>query len=143
MNRLEEALADYNRALSIKPGEIDILYNRATSLWVLKAYDEATVDLERVLAIDPDYNYARGTLVQTRLQCSDWHDVAEHEAKIAHDLATGKLSLNPLANITISDAPAWLLKSAQLWVANECAPQAPVWNGERYKHERIRVAYLS
>jgi len=143
MSRHEEALADYDRALSIKPGDIDILYNRATSLWVLRAYDEATADLERVLAIDPNYKYARGTLVQTRLQCSDWHDVAEHEAKIAADLAAGTLTLNPLANITISDSPASLLKSAQLWVANECAPQRPFWNGERYQHERIRVAYLS
>src|SRR6185369_17789674 len=51
---------------------------------------------------------------------------------------------NPLANITISDSPASLLKSAQLWVANECAPQPkPVWNGERYHHDRIRVAYVS
>ena len=144
MDRHEEALADYDRALSIKPGDIEILYNRATSLWVRRAYEDATRDLERVLAIDPNYKYARGTLVQTRLQCSDWHDLGEHEAKIAADLAGGTLTLNPLANITISDSPASLLKSAQLWVANECAPQAkPFWNGERYDHDRIRVAYVS
>jgi predicted O-linked N-acetylglucosamine transferase (SPINDLY family) len=144
MSRHEDALADYNRALSIKPGDIEILYNRATSLWVLKAFEEVTLDLERVLTIDPNYKYARGTLVQTRLQCSNWHDVPEHEAKIAADLAAGTLTLNPLANITISDSPTSLLKSAQLWVANECAPQyKPVWTGERYDHDRIRIAYVS
>ena len=144
MDRHEEALTDYDRALSIKPGDIEILYNRATSLWVLRAYEEATRDLERVLAIDPNYKYARGTLVQTRLQCSDWHDLVALETKVAADLAAGTLTLNPLANITISDSPASLLKSAQLWVANECAPQyKSVWNGERYDHARIRVAYVS
>jgi predicted O-linked N-acetylglucosamine transferase (SPINDLY family) len=144
MGRHEEALADYDRALSIKPGDIEILYNRSTSLWGLKEFEQAAADLERVLAIDPNYKYARGTLVHMRLQCSDWHDLAANEAKITADLAAGRLTLDPLANITISDSPASLLKSAQLWVASECAPQAKAfWKGERYNHKRIRLAYVS
>jgi len=143
LNRHEEALANYDRALFLKPGDIEVLYNRATTLWSLKQFEVAMRDLEQVLTINPDYKYARGTLVQTRLQCSEWRDLAEHEEKIAVDLAAGKLRLNPLANVTITDSPAALLKSAQLWVANECPPQQPVWKGERYDHPRIRVAYVS
>jgi hypothetical protein len=142
MDRHEEALADYDRALSIKPGDIEILYNRATSLWVRRAYEEATRDLERVLAIDPDYKYARGTLVQTRLQCSDWHDLASHEAKIAADLAADADAQSAREYHDLRFACIAPEIGSALG-GNECAPQTPFWNGERYKHERIRVAYLS
>jgi protein O-GlcNAc transferase len=144
LNRHEEALASYNRAIQIRPGDIEILYNRATSLWALKRFEEAIPDCEQVLKLNPRFKYARGNLVQSRLQCCDWHDLAENKTKIAADLHNGLLTLNPLQSVVLFDAHDMLLKSAQLWIANECAPAPkPVWQGEIYKHDRIRIAYMS
>src|ERR1019366_10534704 len=36
------------------------------------------------------------------------------------------------------------LRCAKLWIANKHLPSGePIWQGERYDHDRIRIAYLS
>ena len=44
----------------------------------------------------------------------------------------------------ISDNQGHALRSAQIWIADRfpAAPE-PLWRGERYQHERIRICYLS
>jgi protein O-GlcNAc transferase len=144
LNRHEEALVNYNRALRLRPGDIEILYNRATSLWALKRFEEAIPDCEEVLHLNPHFKYARGNLVQSRLQCCDWKDLAENRATIAADLRKGLLTLNPLQSVVLFDAPDMLLQAAQLWIGIECAPAPkPVWRGELYQHDRIRIGYMS
>jgi protein O-GlcNAc transferase len=144
LDRHEEAVASYNRAIRIKPGDLEILYNRVTSLWVLKRFEEATPDCEAVLARDPHYKYARGNLVQSRLQCCDWKDLASNKALMAADLKKGLLTTHPLQYMGVCDSPEDLLQTARLWIANECAPAPkPIWRGERFKNDRIRIAYMS
>ncbi|HEY4264608.1 MAG TPA: tetratricopeptide repeat protein [Micropepsaceae bacterium] len=144
LNRHEEALASYNMALVIRPGDIEILYNRATSLWALKRFEEAIPDCEEVLKRNPHFKYARGNLVQSRLQCCDWQNLTEDKVKIVTDLHNGVLTLNPLQSIVLFDSPDMLLQAARLWIANECAPaMTPLWQGEIHKHDRIRIAYMS
>jgi predicted O-linked N-acetylglucosamine transferase (SPINDLY family) len=144
LNRHEEALASYNAALALRPGDIDILFNRSTSLWALRRYEEAIPDCEKVLKVNPQFKYARGNLLHSRLQCCDWRGLAEEKAKIAADLRAGLRVLRPLQNVAISQSPEELLQSSRIWAANECAPSPePLWRGERYDHDRIRVAYVS
>ena len=144
LNRHEEALVNYNKALGIRPGDIEILYNRATSLWALNRFEDAIPDCEQVLKIDRHFKYARGNLVQSRLQCCDWQSLAEDKAQIAADLSAGLLTLNPLQSVVLFDSPAILLQAAQRWIANECAPAPkPLWQDAIHRHDRIRVAYMS
>ena len=143
-NRHEEALQDYNAALAIKPGDSEILYNRATSLWVLKRFDEVIPDCEQVLRKNPNFKYARGLLVHGQLHCCDWRELPEEKARIAADLLGGLWTPNPLQSILLFDSPESLQQSAHMWIAAECAPSLkPLWRGERYRHDRIRVGYMS
>jgi predicted O-linked N-acetylglucosamine transferase (SPINDLY family) len=144
LGRHAEALAGFDRALAISPGHIDALYNRANLLSVMRRYPEAVTDCERVLAAQPNYPYARGVLIHSKLNACDWLDLADERERISHGLARGDRVLNPQQNIPVADAPEDQLRCAQLWVERECPPAAaPLWNGAVYKHERIRVAYLS
>jgi protein O-GlcNAc transferase len=144
LDRHEEAVGSYNGALRLRPGELEILYNRATSLWALKRFEDAIPDCEEVLRRDPHFKYARGNLVQSRLQCCDWQSLAADKARIADDIHSGVLTLNPLQSVVLFDKPDMLLKSARLWVKNECAPATmPLWQGEAHQHNRIRIAYMS
>jgi predicted O-linked N-acetylglucosamine transferase (SPINDLY family) len=143
-NRHEEAIADYNAALAIKPGDIEILYNRATSLWVLKRFEEVIPDCERVLKANPNFKYARGILVQGRLQCADWNELAENKAKMSADLGAGSWTPNPLQSVLLFDNPQNLQQSARMWTAAECAPHAkPLWQGKSASHKRLRIGYMS
>ena len=144
LGRHEEAVASYSKALALHPGDVDILYNRGTSLWALRRFEEAILDCEQVLKSDPQFKYARGNLLHSRLQCCDWRGLEEEKATIASGLKAGYRVLRPLQNVAISGAGDALLQSSRIWAAHECPPsEKPLWRGERYQHDRIRIAYVS
>ena len=144
LNRHAEAATAYDRALSVRPGDVHALYNRGNALSILKRYEEAIRDCEQVLAIDPDYPYARGVLVHSRLQCCDWRALDEDRRKIASALGAGKRVISPFNHKALADSATEQLQCAKVWVANECpADPDPLWRGEVYRHDRIRLAYVS
>jgi predicted O-linked N-acetylglucosamine transferase (SPINDLY family) len=144
LGRREEAVASYNKALALNPGNPNLLYNRGNALSILKRYEEAIRDCEALLALDPDYPYARGVLVHSKLQICDWRFLDEERQKISSALKAGKRVVSPFNLKALSDSPAEQLRCAQLWVAHECPPSSkPLWQGERYRHDRMRLAYVS
>ena len=144
LSRQEEAVASYSKALFLRPGDIDILYNRGTSLWAVRRFEETILDCEQVLKFDPQFKYARGNLLHSRLQCCDWRGLEEEKATIASGLKAGLRVLRPLQNVAISGSGDALLQSSRIWTAHECPPsEKPLWRGERYRHDRIRIAYVS
>jgi predicted O-linked N-acetylglucosamine transferase (SPINDLY family) len=59
-------------------------------------------------------------------------------------LKQGRRAIQPFDCKALTTAEEDNLQSARLWVAEECpASLQPLWRGERYQHDRIRVAYLS
>lgn len=55
LRRYEEALADWNRALELKPDDPEILNNRGVTYDDLRRYDKALADYNRALEVRPDY----------------------------------------------------------------------------------------
>jgi predicted O-linked N-acetylglucosamine transferase (SPINDLY family) len=144
LGRQEEALASYGEALRLRPDDAGALYNRANALSVLKRFDASASDCETLLELDPEYPYARGLLLRARLHSCDWHGLSEGRAQIAAGLHAGKRIVHPFLNLAISDSMADQLRCARI-VTDDLYPASPVprWRGERYRHARIRVAYLS
>ena len=143
LNRHADAIADYDQALARDPANAHLLYKRANALSIAKYYPEAIRDCEAVLCIAPDYPYARGVLVHSRLQACDWRGLEDEKVKISVGLAVGARVISPFNHKAISDSPAEQLQCARVWVTNEYPPAAPLWRGERYAHDRIRLAYVS
>jgi predicted O-linked N-acetylglucosamine transferase (SPINDLY family) len=144
LGRIEESLADYARAIALVPAYADALNNRGNALLTLRRNGEAAEDFARVLAIDPDYPYARGKLLHARLRRCDWTGYDQQAAQIAADIAAGKRASMPFENIAISGSPRDQLECTRLWISDKCPPSAtPLWSGQRYRHDRIRLAYLS
>ena len=139
-----EALPDLEKAAAAGPDRPDLLYNRANAYSVLKRYEEAIRDAEAALALDPDYPYARGIAVHARLHCCDWQGLEEHRRHVSEGLRAGKRVLSPFEHVLISTDAAEQLRCARLWSEATCpTADTPLWRGDRYRHERIRVAYLS
>ena len=53
--RLDEALASYDRALTLRPDYAEALYNRGNILRELKRFEEALASYDRALALRPDH----------------------------------------------------------------------------------------
>src|SRR5215472_13676750 len=58
LQRHDGAIASYDRALEIKPGIAEALYNRGNSLLHLNRNEEAAANYDRALASTPDHVYA-------------------------------------------------------------------------------------
>jgi predicted O-linked N-acetylglucosamine transferase (SPINDLY family) len=148
LNRVPEALASYEEALLLDPGCVDALSNRARILLYMNRPEDAAAGLERLFEVapetGPDYNYALGMMLHSRLLCCDWRDYDATVAAIDSAVQAGRRVTLPSLMIAASDAPATQLQCARLFVEdNWKALVAPLWTGERYGHTRIRLAYVS
>jgi protein O-GlcNAc transferase len=144
LRRYEEALASNDRALSIRPDHAGALNNRGNALLELGRHEEAAKDFERLLIVKPDWNYAQGNMLHAQLHCGDWKDYGRRVELIINDIAAGKRAAHPFIFLSISELPRDQLQCAQTFSRDRYpASTQAVWKGERYGHDRIRVAYLS
>ena len=141
--RFSLAAESFGRAVTLRPDSAASWHNRGMSLAELGEFEQAAQDYSRALEIQPDMPDARGNLVLARLNCCDWRGLEEERRRIADSLTEGKPAIVPFGNLFISGSPADQLKCARLWMARHASQPAPVWRGENYAHERLRVAYVS
>ena len=144
LKRHPEAIASFDKALALKPRDAEALSNRASAFFELKKYQEAAADHARLLAAAPDFPYTRGNLALARAYGCDWRAFGEDRAQIAAGIRAGRAAIPPHASLLILDDAELQLRCARRWVADRCPPSpSPLWRGERYRHDRIRLAYLS
>ena len=143
--KLIEALACYGRAVALAPGDPAVRLNRANLCFEIERFDEAAADYETARNGDPACPpYVTGYLTISRLHACDWRNLKEERAKIAEAIRRGLFVLDPIGNATLSDSPEEQLAFARVWATQKYRPaDVPLWRGEPYRHDKIRVAYLS
>ena len=142
MQRFPEAVASFDKVLALHPDSAQTWSNRGNALLEQKRYEEAIADYDRALALDPEYGSARGYRLLAKLWCCDWRNLDRDIAEVSSRLRAGARVIQPFGNLMISSDPADQLQCAKVWTRGEGA-QAPLWRGQRYTHDKIRVAYLS
>jgi predicted O-linked N-acetylglucosamine transferase (SPINDLY family) len=143
LNRLDEALSSYERMLAARPGDLGALHHRALTLLELKRYEEAAHGFAEVLKAQPAFPYARGNLLYSRLNACDWEGLEHEQAEISARLKAGERVVTPIQHAAFSSSLEDQLQAARIWAADKYPAVAPVWRGEAYRNDRIRVAYLS
>jgi len=144
LERPQEALASFELALHIAPDDIGLVSNRADLLRTLKRHQDALDGYRHLLALQADYPYALGDKLQTQLHICDWTDLNRTLQQVIAAVAHGQPAITPSYFMASSDCAASQLQCAQNYIARQHpAASQPVWRGERYTHERIRLAYLS
>jgi protein O-GlcNAc transferase len=144
LKRPEEALACHDRALALRPDAADFWNHRGNALVELRRYDVAATSYRKALALDPDCKYALGALCYSKRHACDWSGHEEECRRIVSGVRAGKNVIAPLAFLSISESAQDQLVCARLYAGRTYpASAAPVWTGERYRHDRIRLAYLS
>ena len=144
LRRHSEAIESFSRALALKPQDREALSNRGTAYFETRRFDQAAADYDALFKLAPDFPFAAGNAALGRAYCCDWRFVKKDRDRIHAGLQAGHAVVSPHASTLIVADPFDQLSAAQVWVAQRCpASPAPLWKGERYNHERIRVAYLS
>ena len=144
LRRLDEGIALYDRALRLRPDSTEALRNRANAFMVQKRFEDAARDCEKILTLDPACKYMKGIAAHNRLQSCDWRGYHAARDEIDRDLRAGKPVIPPFDYLALSSSPADMHACAGTFVRDKYPPPAAkLWRGERYRHERIRIAYLS
>jgi predicted O-linked N-acetylglucosamine transferase (SPINDLY family) len=142
MQRFDEAVASFDKVLALRPDSAQTWSNRAHAQFEQKRYEEAVADYDKALALDPEAGSARGYRLLAKLWCCDWRNLDADIAEVSSRVRAGARVIQPFGHLSVSRDPADQLLCARLWSARQ-EPQSPLWRGERYAHDKIRVAYVS
>jgi len=136
--RFEDSLAALDAALVLRPGTAAVFHNRGAVLVGLERYREAMESYDRALELDAGCIPARANRAMVALNLCDWERVARTPVSEVAAVAP------PLTFLGYSDDKALQLQCAMGATRTLVpAPFAPLWQGEKYRHDRIRLAYVS
>jgi len=146
LKRLDEAIASYDKAIALRPDHAAAYNNRGKALRPLKRFDEAIASYDKGIALRPDFADGEADRLHTKMQLCDWGDFNTECEHLILSVRNKNVTRPPVPFIfvTIPSSSGEQLQCAKLNIAHHIPPShAPIWQGERYNHDRIRLAYLS
>ena len=144
LKRLDEAIACYRKALQIDPGYADAYDNLGSAYQDLRNFDEAIGCYRKALEYNPQHPHAFAMLADSELKICDWRQIAGHARNLSIHVRQRKSIVSPFTLLGFTHSPEEQLWCAQKYIRDHFPrPPQPLWNGERYVHEKIRIAYLS
>ena len=144
LKRYDGASSAYDTALERKPDLAAAWLGRGNVLFGLKRYEEAVAAYDNALAQKPDLTGVEGLRLHAKAQLCDWSNFEDESAHLISAIRGGKPNTGPFQFLAVSSSPEDQLQCAKLWAAVHFpSATSPLWQGQRYDHERLRVAYLS
>ena len=144
MFRHREALERFNHILAFEPDHTGALANCGILLSEFRQSETAIRMFERLTTIAPDYDYGLGLLFYEQMHICDWRSFDMLTEQIVQGVRAGKRVCKSLALMSASDQAADHLQAARIFARHHCPSAAtPMWAGEKYRHTRIRLAYVS
>ena len=172
LRRYRKAIACYDKALSFAPhhiitwksraaairawggavgvpepppdlGDAEALAVHAGRLFSDKRFAEAIEASDRAIALDPGNLVAERAGIHARLCACDWRRRETDQLRISEAVAAGQQIINTFYHRTISDSEPESLVLARLSARRLMRPRTALWEGERYQHGKIRLAYCS
>ena len=138
----DQAFDAFDQAISLKPDLAGAWAGRGEILFEFKRYNDAFAAYDRALELKPDLEYVPGARLFAKLFMCDWTDLQAETTWLLSMVRQGVSASTPFSLLAISSSAEDQLQCTrhqdQDW---ETFP--PLWCGEVYEHDRIRVAYLS
>ena len=144
LHQVPEAIRSFERAIELDPGLAAAHFHRAVTLSVQGSYAEAIDAYDRTLRLDPECPWSLGGRAHLQMMLCDWGEWRQQIERLQNEIARDKPVISPLSLCSLSDSASLQQRCARIFT-ERCFPAVsePLWSGERYAHERIRVAYIS
>ena len=143
LRQFAAAVADYDRAIALKPAYAEALANRGTALVELRQPELALASYTKAVSLKPDLDYLKGDRLHVKMHLCDWADFDADCADLEAALANGMNTASPFPLLATAARAETQLGCARRFIATRHPGVEPRWRGERYVHERIRIAYVS
>jgi len=137
-----EAIACYDRAIALGSADAQAWVLRAHTLVAMERFAEAAEASDRALALDPGNQSAARVNKHALLFVCEWRRRDEVIRSVRDRVRGGQAVVTPFLHLAISESEAENLAVARIW-AQGVPSSEPLWRGERYDHDRIRIAYIS
>jgi len=145
LKRFPEAVAAYDESLRLDPDNSTTHYNLGTAFlrWGDHS-DQALASYSRVLQLKPDFAYVAGSVFDLQRNRGDWSVITPPAGRegIVESVLADRPVIAPFAFLSVTDSAAAQLHCATRFAADHCSPDSRRNNGG-YRHERIRLAYVS
>ena len=144
LGRLDDAYASFEKALALRPAYPEALAGSGLTLQLLGRYGEAVERYEKALALEPDSSHAFSGLLICANKLCDWERKAALAGRAIEHIAEKKPTVFPFTFLGYSGDPRLQLECASNFAAHAFHPlPKPLWTGERWRHDKLRIAYLS
>ena len=144
LKRPNEALAAYDRALAIAPKTAEARLGRGNLYRDVGRHEEALAEYGFAYSLKPDLPGIRGDAFYARLQVCEWFGYEQDRTDLILAVRNGELATSPFPFLAVSSSPKDQLQCARLWVGGKNSDTGrSVWQGPRYRHDRIRIGYVS
>ena len=144
LNRHEDAIDCYRSALAIRPDHGQTYRNLGAALFEARRFAESVAAYQHARVLDPDQEYLFGALLGAKASLCDWTNHAADTASVVAEVRAGKRAIHPFIFLGLWDRPEDHQACARIWSNHHYPPAGmPLWRGERYTHDRIRIAYVS
>ncbi len=135
--RYDEALAAYDQGLVLNPAHAQTLNNRGSALQQLKRYEEALASFDK--AGSPE---AFGGAAMAALNLCDWDRVEGIAGDMERRIRAGE-AVSPWVLLGYSGEEALQRQCAAHVISRRFAHPPPPLAGAPYRHDKIRLAYIS
>jgi predicted O-linked N-acetylglucosamine transferase (SPINDLY family) len=143
LKRPEEALASWDKAIALKPDYAEAYYNRGSAFARLRRHDKAFAAYDKALALNSDLIGAESARLHSKMHICDWSNFDADCAHLISSVRNENVNI-PFQLLAIPSSSGDQLQCAKRWIANKYPPsEKSIWQGNRYDHSRIRIAYLS
>lgn len=139
-----ESITKFQQALEIDSLNANALANYGIVLSECRMINEAIDAFQRLLAVNPNYSFGYGLLTYERMHICDWTDLESDVARITQGIQSGEKTTKTLGYMALSDNPIDHFKCAKIFAKSQFSnTYSPIWQGERYTHQRLKIAYIS
>jgi protein O-GlcNAc transferase len=141
--QFNEALSAYEKALALNAELVPAIIACAGILCNLKRYPEAVRMYDKALMIEPNSAYAKGSRLHAKMLCCDWSNFDQECSRIIADINSGMRTALPFGLLSIESTASDQFKCAKAFSSDLYPMRKPLCTSEYYRHDRIRIAYLS
>ena len=144
LNRFDEALAHYDKALGLKPDYAEAWSNKGVTLNELKRYDDAIAKYDKALSLKSHIDWVLGDCLYLRMQICSWAGFEKSLDLIYEKLMTGEKVASPFPLLSLADDGLLHKKSSEIYIQSRYPSNSvllPII--KRPNCQKIRVGYFS
>jgi predicted O-linked N-acetylglucosamine transferase (SPINDLY family) len=144
LGRVDEAVDAFQIAIALQPDAARPLANLANLYLAEKQFEQASEYFQKANALDPDIELSEGNSLLIEQQLCRWQNWKEKVDHLAEGIEEGKLVGSPFA-LLATPIPANLKRQLAEDFTEKMFPPSdqPLWNGEIYNNDRIKIGYIS